>query len=460
MNYRDFIQNKFKVQKDSGFELSRDDINSKLFGYQKDLVLWGLRRGKAAFFTGTGTGKTFMQVEWAKHVQARLNMPVLILSPLAVSVQTVNEARKLGIDVNLCREQAEVVNGINITNYEKLEHFVPVSFGGVVLDESSILKSFTSATRNTIINGFRETPFRLACTATPAPNDFMELGNHSEFLDAMTRTEMLSMFFYHDGSDTAKWRLKGHAEDKFWEFVASWAAILTMPSDLGYDNDGFELPPLNYNEIVVKSNSIPEGCLFAFEAQNLQERRANRKATIKERVKVCADIVNSSNDIHLVWCDLNAESEMLKKSIKDCVEVKGSDSPEHKERAMLDFAAGKIKCLVSKPSICGFGLNFQVCHNMSFVGLSDSFEEYYQAVRRCYRFGQTKPVNVNIITSDLEGAVVENIKRKERDSLKMHAAMVEHTKRFVKENIDNIKTFDRNYNPTQKIIIPSWMKGW
>ncbi len=457
MNYRDFIQNKFKVKKDCGFELDRNELNPKLFAYQKDLVLWGLRRGKSAFFTGTGTGKTFMQVEWAKHVHARLNMPVLILSPLAVSVQTVNEARKLGIDVNLCREQAEVVNGINITNYEKLEHFVPVSFGGVVLDESSILKSFASATRNTIINGFRETPFRLACTATPAPNDFMELGNHSEFLDAMTRTEMLSMFFYHDGSDTAKWRLKGHAEDKFWEFVASWAAILTMPSDLGYDNDGFELPPLNYNEIVVKSNSIPEGWLFAFEAQNLQERRENRRSTTKERVAVCADIVNNSNDIHLVWCDFNIESEMLKKSIKDCVEVKGSDSPEYKEKAMLDFAAGKIKCLISKPSICGFGLNFQVCHNMSFVGLSDSFEAYYQAVRRCYRFGQTKPVNVNIITSDLEGAVVENIKRKEKDSLRMHAAMVEHTKSFVKENIDNIKTYDRDYNPTQKIIIPSWI---
>lgn len=457
MSYKNFISNKFKVKKDCGFELDRNELNPKLFAYQKDLVLWGLRRGKSAFFTGTGTGKTFMQVEWAKHVHARLNMPVLILSPLAVSVQTVNEARKLGIDVNLCREQAEVVNGINITNYEKLEHFVPVSFGGVVLDESSILKSFASATRNTIINGFRETPFRLACTATPAPNDFMELGNHSEFLDAMTRTEMLSMFFYHDGSDTAKWRLKGHAEDKFWEFVASWAAILTMPSDLGYDNDGFELPPLNYNEIVVKSNSIPEGWLFAFEAQNLQERRENRRSTTKERVAVCADIVNNSNDIHLIWCDFNIESEMLKKSIKDCVEVKGSDSPEYKEKAMLDFAAGKIKCLISKPSICGFGLNFQVCHNMSFVGLSDSFEAYYQAVRRCYRFGQTKPVNVNIITSDLEGAVVENIKRKEKDSLRMHAAMVEHTKSFVKENIDNIKTYDRDYNPTQKIIIPSWI---
>jgi superfamily II DNA or RNA helicase len=457
MNYTDFISNKFKAQKDCGFELDRNELNPKLFEYQKDLVLWGLRRGKSAFFAGTGTGKTFMQCEWAKHVYERLNMPVLILSPLAVSAQTVLEAQKLGIDVKLCAEQADIVNGVNITNYEKLDRFDATSFGGIVLDESSMLKSFTSATRNDIIESFNNTPFRLACTATPAPNDFMELGNHSEFLDAMTRTEMLSMFFYHDGGDTAKWRLKGHAEDKFWEFVASWAAILTMPSDLGYDNAGFELPPLNYNEIVVKSNSVPEGCLFAFEAQNLQERRANRKATINERVKVCADIVNSSNDIHLVWCDLNAESELLKKSIKDCVEVKGSDSPEHKEKAMLDFAAGKIKCLVSKPSICGFGLNFQVCHNMSFVGLSDSFEEYYQAVRRCYRFGQTKSVNVNIITSELEGAVVENIKRKERDSLKMHAAMVEHTKKFVQENTKNIKIYDRNYNPKQNIIVPSWI---
>lgn len=457
MDYKNFISGKFVKHQNTGFEVAKEQLNPILFDYQKDLARWAVRRGKAALFTGTGTGKTFMQAEWAKHITAETKKPALILSPLAVSRQTIREGQKLGIDITLCESQGDIAPGINITNYEKLERFDCSAFGGVVLDESSILKSFTSATRNALIAGFKDTPFKLACTATPAPNDFMELGNHSEFLDVMTRPEMLAMFFYHDGGNTAKWRLKGHAEDKFWEYVASWAAILTKPSDLGYSDAGFELPPLNYNEISVKSNAAPEGALFVFEAQDLQERRANRKASIGDRVSVCADIVNKSGDIHLVWCDLNEESDRLKRSINDCVEVKGSDSPAHKEKAMLDFAEGKIKCLISKPSICGFGLNFQVCHNMAFVGLSDSFEQYYQAVRRCYRFGQKKPVNVNIITSELEGAVVENIKRKERDSQKMLDAMIKHTQKFVLENISGAATYDRDYQPEKPIQIPQWV---
>jgi hypothetical protein len=457
MDYEKFIASKKIKTNQSGFDCK--NINPVLFDYQRDLVRWALRMGKAALFTMTGTGKTLMQCEWAINVHRHTGKDILILAPLAVSAQTVVEARKIGITITLCRNQEDVRPGLNITNYEKLEHFQISKFGGIVLDESSILKSFTSSTRNQIIEGFRHTPYKLACTATPAPNDFVELGNHAEFLDVMSRTEMLSMFFVHDGGDTSVWRLKGHAVDKFWEWCASWAAILSKPSDLGYSDDRFILPPLTINEHVVKSDRM-DGDLFALEAQTLDERRAARKGSFGERIKHCVDIVNKSDDgSWLIWCDLNIESEALKKSIRGAVEVKGSDKPEHKESSMIDFAAGKIDCLVSKPSICGFGMNFQTCHNMAFVGLSDSFEQYFQAVRRCYRFGQKKPVNVHIITSEAEGSVLKNIKRKEADAMKMIESMVAHTARFVKGNIAHGNTMSRDYIPTEDMIIPEWVKG-
>jgi len=286
----------------------------------------------------------------------------------------------------------------------------------------------------------------------------MELGNHAEFLNVMSRTEMLSMFFVHDGGDTSKWRLKGHARDKFWEWCASWAAILSKPSDLGYSDEGFILPELRTHEIVTPSEA-PDGMLFAFEAQTLEDRRLGRQSSFKGRVERAADIVNKSDGRFLVWCDLNIESDALRKAIPGCVEVKGSDSQEHKEKSMLDFSAGKIKCLVSKPSICGFGMNFQVCHKMVFVGLSDSFEQYFQAVRRCWRFGQKKPVDVYVITSEAEGAVVKNIKRKEREANIMIDSMVAHTKSFVMNNLKKAVNLDRTYCPDKSIIIPEWLKS-
>lgn len=455
-DYKQFIASKqFNVQP-SGFVA--DKINSHLFNYQRDLVSWALKLGKAALFTMTGTGKTFMQVEWAERVCRHTGEKVLILAPLAVSIQTVKEAEKLGIKIQLCSEQSDCIEGINITNYEKLEHFSPAEFSGIVLDESSILKSFTSATRNQLISSFSKTPYKLACTATPAPNDFMELGNHAEFLNVMSRTEMLSMFFVHDGGDTSQWRLKGHAEDKFWEWVASWAAILNEPSDLGYSNDGFQLPKLHTHESVVHSEKT-DGDLFALEAQTLEERRAARKSSFSSRVNKCAEMINGSNDIWLVWCDLNIESEALKKAIPGAIEVKGSDTQEHKERSMVDFAQGKIRVLISKPSICGFGMNFQVCHNMAFVGLSDSFEQYFQAVRRCWRFGQKKEVHVHIITSEAEGSVLKNIKRKENDAQRMIDSMISHTRRFVQANIHQSITMSKSYAPNTKIVIPNWLNG-
>ena len=455
--YQEFIRCKKFKHESSGFPVGRENLSPMLFDYQKDLVIWALKLGKAALFTMTGTGKTVMQVEYAKQVSEYTKGNILILAPLAVSAQTIREAKKINVDINYAKSQAEVKPGITITNYERIEGFEPDKFSGIVLDESSILKSFDSNTRNLLIENFRSTPYKLACTATPAPNDFMELGNHAEFLNVMTRTEMLSMFFVHDGGDTSKWRLKGHAEDKFWEWCASWAAILSKPSDLGYSDKGFILPPLNIHEVVVQSAASGD-MLFAMEATTLEERRAARVDSFKDRVKKCSEIVNGSNDRFLVWCDLNIESESLRKSIKDSVEVKGSDSPEHKEKSMLDFAAGKIKCLISKPSICGFGMNFQVCHKMAFVGLSDSFEQYFQAVRRCWRFGQKNEVDVYVITSEAEGAVVKNIKRKESESMTMLSEMVQHTKNFVMDNIANGVKMDKSYCPTKDIDVAGWIK--
>ncbi len=458
MSYQKLLECKKIRHVQSGFEIERDKLNPMLFDYQKDLVKWALRLGRAALFTMTGTGKTLMQVEFAKHIQEKTKGNVLILAPLAVSAQTIREAKKINVNISYAHNQAEVKKGITITNYERIENFTAKDFDGIVLDESSILKSFDSSTRNLIIESFKYTPYKLACTATPAPNDFMELGNHSEFLNQMTRTEMLSMFFVHDGGDTSKWRLKGHAIDKFWEWCASWAAILSKPSDLGYSNKGFDLPEFRTHEIVTPSMAPPD-MLFAFEAQTLEDRRLGRKSSFKGRVEKCAEIANKSNGPFLAWCDLNIESESLARAIKGSVEVKGSDSPEYKEKSILDFADGKIKCLVSKPSIFGFGMNLQVCNQMAFVGLSDSYEQYFQAVRRCWRFGQKRPVDVYVITSEAEGAVVKNIHRKEREAGIMIENMVAHTKNYVMDNLKKSVKMDRTYSPTENIIIPAWLKS-
>ena len=428
MDYQEFLDSKRITVPPSGIEV--DGINAALFSFQGDIAKWGLKKGRCAVFAGTGLGKTPIQLEWARNVPGN----VLILAPLAVSQQTVREGVKFGITVNLCRSQADMKPGVNITNYEMLHRFNPAAFNGVVLDESSILKSYSGKMRTAIIEIFAETPFKLCCTATPAPNDYMELGNHAEFLGVMTRAEMLSMFFVHDGGDTSKWRLKGHAVQKFWEWVASWAVMLQKPSDLGYNDNGFILPPLNINQITVKSEKPPEGSLFAIEAQTLQERQAARRSSIEDRVKAVAEIVNRSDEPWIVWCNLNGESEALFKSIDGAVEIRGGHSPEYKEKAMLDFSEGRIKKLITKPSIAGFGMNWQHCCKQAFVGLSDSFEQYYQAVRRCWRFGQKNPVDVYVVTSDTEGAVVANIQRKERDFEAMLSGMISATQEITRGN--------------------------
>lgn len=450
LKYDDFINSKSKTFENMGIDVDRNSLNSNMFEFQKDIVRWALKKGRAAIFAECGLGKTLMQLSWADEIRKHTGGKILILAPLAVAPQTKDEGEKFGIPVNICESQDDVIDGINITNYEKIDKFTGNSFQAVVLDESSILKSFTSSTRNKLIDNFSKVPFRLACTATPAPNDHMELGNHSEFLGVMTRAEMLSMYFVHDGGNTAKWRLKGHAEDVFWNWMASWAVFIDNPKNLGYDADGYDLPELKINEIIVDGDEVTS------ETLTLTQRRQARKDSMELRCKAAADLVNSSDEQWLVWCDLNDESAMLKSLIDNAVEIRGSDKASHKTGSMLNFSDELIKCLVTKPSIAGFGMNWQQCNNMIFVGLSDSYEKYYQAVRRCYRFGQKNEVNVYIIISAKEGAVKANIERKQEDAKKMQDSMIKLTKEVTKKELQVTTRIMTEYVPKVKMLLPDW----
>jgi superfamily II DNA or RNA helicase len=629
--YRKFLDSKRIVVRPSGVNIPTAGIHPILFPFQRDIVRWALRLGKACIFADCGLGKTLMQLEWARHIGGKC----LILTPLAVAAQTAREAEKIGIKAQVCRSHHDVIDGINISNYERLHKFDPGEFKSIVLDESSILKSFDGKTRNQIITTFGNTPYRLACTATPAPNDHMELGNHAEFLGVMSRTEMLSMFFVHDGGDTSKWRIKGHAEGKFWEWVASWACVLRRPSDLGYDDNGFILPELKIHETIIQSGKASEGMLFAMPAETLQERRGARRASMGDRVAHCVLTVKSewdklatshnggmrdgleegicgreekegaggpgisgetkraigerqgekkeipeellqnapgevppkdpratkniqreqakeirrehraphgntgsgqgvatrkpdskegaahqevrNNDVrifidddgagrevrnlrasehgrsellsgggslpqnkkgeraslyelqhgdreiqgqsdvdeggrpvyrkpYLIWCDLNSEQDLLRKLFGDSAfSIQGSDTPEHKEDAVNRWLRQERPVMISKPSMLGFGLNFQHCADMIFVGLSDSYEAFYQAVRRCWRFGQQNPVNVHTIIGSQESNVLQNVKRKEADLEKMQEGMVEHTYKIIETHLKSTERAESSY---------------
>ena len=449
--YEKFIESKIQVFESVGFDIDKEKLNPMLFDFQKDIVRWALKKGRAAIFADCGMGKTAMQLEWANQIHKKEGGKVLILAPLAVASQTQREGEKFNISVNICESQSDVIDGINITNYEKLEKFIAKEFNAIILDESSILKSFTGKVRTQIIDSFKNTPYRLACTATPAPNDYMELGNHSQFLGVMTREEMLSMYFVHDGGQTSKWRLKGHAEESFWEWMASWSVFIDNPNNLGYEIEGYELPKLNIFEIVADGQEVTT------EKLTLTQRREARKESLDIRCEKAAELVNNSNENWLVWCDLNDESKKLHDLINDSVEVKGSDKNSFKSQSMLDFSENKIKCLVTKAKIAGFGMNWQNCRNMIFVGLSDSYEAYYQAMRRCWRFGQEKEVNVYIIISSKEGAVKENIERKQADVEKMQKAMIELTKDITKKELRQTTRITTPYDPQIDIIIPDWL---
>ena len=432
-NYEDFIKTKQFKDVKSGFEPG--DLNKNLFEFQEAITRWALRRGRAAIFANTGLGKTLMQMAWAEKVCEHTGGRVLVVAPLAVAKQSVNEAAKFGVTAQYVREQPSVkLSEILVTNYEMLDKFDLSTFEGIVLDESSILKNRDGKTRKAIIESCQRIPYRLSCTATPSPNDHMELGNQAEFLGVMGMNEMLAMFFTHDGGNTSKWRLKGHGERKFWEWMATWAVTITKPSDLGFSNEFYDLPPLVMHERLVKS---PESgtSLFVDIAQTLTERRQAKKDTLDARVEEVASLCNGNDDQWLVWCHTNAESDALKAAIDGGVEVKGSDSADHKESAMQGFTDGTVRVLISKPSICGFGMNWQHCRNMAFVGLDDSYEQMYQAIRRCWRFGQTMPVNVYIVTAETLGAIKKNIERKERQMEQMQMRMVDHMRTAMQKEI-------------------------
>jgi DNA modification methylase len=428
MDYQQFLESKAVTNRATG--VIAGELPPHLFPFQRDIVRWALARGRAAIFADCGLGKTIMQLEWAARIPGR----VLILTPLAVAAQTEREAARFGIEGVSHARRSDTGAKIVVTNYQMVDHFDPSAFAGIVLDESSILKAFDGATRTKLIELFAKTPYRLACTATPAPNDFMELGNHSEFLGVMPRSEMLSMFFVHDGGETQKWRVKGHAQDAFWRWCASWAVMMRKPSDLGYDDDGFDLPPIRFHRHVVRAEHA-DGFLFPMPASSLQERLAARRDTTDGRCLAAAEIANQHDGQTLVWCNLNAESDALTDAINGAVEVRGSDTDTEKERAMENFSAGSARVLVTKPTIAGFGMNWQHCNKVIFAGLSDSYEQFYQAIRRCWRFGQVNPVDVHIVTADTEGAVVENIKRKEADAARMAERMVAHMSDLNKESL-------------------------
>lgn len=463
MTYQEFLTQKRIRSHSHGFTAARDQLNPHAFEWQKDIVRWMLQKGRCEGFEDCGLGKTLQQLDWAHQVCRHENTDVLLLSPLSVAAQTRREGEKFGIPVTVIENQADIRKGINITNYEKLHKFDLSRFGGVGLDESSILKSHGSRMREELTRRCADIPYRTGWSATPAPNDYMEIGNHAEFLGIMTRSEMLSTFFVHDSGDTAKWRLKGHAEQKFWEWIASWAVVIQRPSDLGYPDDGYRLPPLRIHEHIVKTGHLEDSegqmLLLPQVRQTLNERRAARRDSLAQRVAKAAEIANAASDQVLVWCDLNAESQLLTRSIRDAVEVKGSDSDNHKVKAMTGFSAGSVRVLVSKPSIAGWGMNWQNCSKMIFVGLSDSYEAWYQAVRRCWRFGQTRPVDVHLVVSDAEGAVRENLRRKHRDAARMTREIIRHTRNILSSDIRRTVRHSNSYLATEALELPAWMGG-
>lgn len=421
MDYNTFLQTKIKSHKHYGFDIKESELNNRLFKFQKFIVKIAIKKGKFALFTDTGTGKTFMQLEWARHIVKKTNEPVLILAPLAVSGQTIEEGKKLNIKVY--RIADNIKSAIYISNYEQIENIDTSLFSGIVLDESSILKNFTGKMRNKIIDSFANTKYKLACTATPSPNDYMELGNHAEFLNIMSRNEMLSMYFVNDMQTTQKWRLKGHAIERFWLWVSSWSVMMMKPSDLGFNEKGYDLPDLNIIEHKIQTERRNNGMLFNDIAVNATNFNQELRNTKKQRLNLTIDIIGKSNENFIIWIKQNEEADYLKKRIPQAVEVRGNEKQEIKESKLLGFAKNEFKILITKPKIAQFGLNYQNCHNQIFASPDFSFEGLYQSIRRSYRFGQKENVNIYIVSTDTMQNVIKSIERKKQEFSKMQEQM-------------------------------------
>lgn len=459
-DYDKFLERKRFMLADAGKSVHKDELHPRMFPHQSAVTQWALRKGRAALFMDTGLGKTICELVFCQHAAGRS----ILFAPLAVAKQTVREATKFGIEAVYARSEAEAPkSGIVTSNYEMMQYFDPRKYGAVVFDESSILKSYTSKTRDACIEFAQPIPFRLPATATPAPNDFMELGNHSELLGVMSRQEMLSMFFVHDGANIAGgrtsggWRLKGHAQEEFFKWLGTWAVTIRKPSDLGYEDDLYNLPPLNTHQHCIETSQESTDSLFTGEARTLTEQRKSKRGSLGVRVERMAELANSNDEQWVVWCELNDEGNALTKAINGAVQVAGSDKMEKKEQAVLDFTDGKIRVLVSKPSIFGHGLNLQNCHNTGFVGPSNSYEQYYQAVRRFWRFGQTSPVDVHMVYADTEAAIIRNVERKGKDADRMAQSMISQMQSV--SELCSTRRAATEYAPKMEMRLPEFIGG-
>lgn len=429
MNYAAFLEHKKRTAPPLGIKAVDADLPGQLYDWQSAIVRWALLKGRAAIFADCGLGKSFMQVAWAHAIPGR----VLILAPLCVAEQTVREAAKLGIAIVYAKAGCDAPDApITITNYERIDAFDPADYAGVVLDESSILKAFDGKTRAKLIETFQRTKYRLCCTATPSPNDISELANHAEFLGLVTRAEFLASWFVHDDLG---WRMKGHAVQPFYRWMASWAIALRKPSDIGYDDTGYNLPPLRIHEHVVEGSGDGETLFPELGLKGIGGRQKARRGSLEARLDAAVNIIDEWGASWLAWCGLNTESEGLAAVLPNSVEISGSDSYAEKVAGIQSFLSGTSKVLITKPKIAGFGLNLQMCSKMVFVGLSDSYETYYQCIRRCWRFGQTSPVDVHIVVSDAERGIVENVRQKEAKADAMSAGLLEHMRDFEREEL-------------------------
>lgn len=452
-NYDDFLDAKTHYGADEGFDPVW--MPDKLFDFQVWLTTWAIRKGRAAIFADCGLGKTFMQLVWAENVARHTGKRVLILTPLAVAFQTVKEGEKIGVEVTHRRDGVKPGDKIIVTNYERLHYFNPEDYAGVVCDESSILKNFDGSTRQAVTDFMRKRPYRLLCTATAAPNDYIELGTSSEALGELGSQDMLNRFFKRDNNFSKignaggqQWVMRGHAERDFWRWVVSWARAIRKPSDIGFDDDGFKLPALTVRDHIVKAATPRAGMLFDIPAVGLDEQRQDLRNTIEERCDMVAELVNSHDRPAVAWCNLNDEGVRLEKKINGAIEVSGSDSEERKEDVFTNFIQGNIRVLVTKPTIGGFGLNLQHCAHETFFP-SHSYEQYYQAVRRCWRFGQKNPVTVDMITTDGQDNVLKNLQGKAKKADDMFSYLV--TLMRDELNIEKRKPF------TAPVEIPDWL---
>lgn len=465
-DYAEFLARKRLIVPPSGFEIGLDQTSPAGFDYQRAIVKYGARKGKWAAFLDTGLGKTLISLDWARLVAEDAGRPVLCFAPLGVAPQTVAEGERFDIPVTMCRAQADVRPGINITNYEKLHLFDPSAFAGVVLDEGSILKSQDGATRNRLLEAFAQTPYKLVATATPSPNDFMELGTYAEFLNIMTRTEMLATFFTHDGGDTSVWRLKGHAERDFYRWLASWAVAMRSPADLGYDGSRHILPPKHRHVIEVAATddtALRQGTLFAMEAQTLSERRTARRASLADRVNAAVAVVaREPAEKWLVWCDLNDEQDALEAVLRRAgltvASIRGSTPDDDRLTLEASWRLGDVPVLLTKPAMFGHGMNWQHCARQAFVGLSDSFEQKYQAERRSHRYGQTRDVHIYDVISELEGAVARNQERKEAQHHALMDGLVSHMRAALRAELGATSRMSDDYRAITPMRLPAWLK--